>query len=77
VYAVDRHQIVTPDQVEVIAPVPGKPGAEPNGAWLTLTACHPKYSAAQRYIVFAKMVRTYPRHQGLPSGTLDVPGKGS
>lgn len=77
VYAVDRHQIVTPDQVEVIAPVPGKPGAEPNGAWLTLTACHPKYSAEQRYIVFAKMVRTYPRAQGLPSGTLDVPGKRS
>lgn len=76
-YAVDRHQIVTPDQVEVIAPVPGKPGAQPNGAWLTLTACHPKYSAAQRYIVFAKLVRTYPRAQGLPSGTLDDPGKQS
>jgi sortase A len=77
VYAVDRHEIVSPFAVEVIAPVPGKPGAEPNGSWLTLTACHPKYSAAQRYVVFAKLVRTYPRAEGLPSGTLDVPGKKS
>jgi sortase A len=76
-YAVDRHQIVLPTQVEVIAPVPGKPGAQPNGAWLTLTACHPKYSAAERYVVFAKLVRTYPRAQGLPAGTLDVPAKKS
>jgi sortase A len=42
-----------------------------------MTACHPKYSAAQRYIVFAKLVRTYPRAQGLPAGTLDVPGQKS
>ena len=77
VYAVDRHEIVLPTQVEVIAPVPDKPGAKPNGAWLTLTACHPKYSAAERYVVFAKLVRTYPRAQGLPSGTLDVPPKKS
>ena len=76
-YAVDRHEIVLPTQVEVIAPVPGKPGARPNGAWLTLTACHPKYSAAQRYVVFAKLVGTYPRAQGLPAGTLDVPAKKS
>ena len=77
VYAVDRHEIVLPTQVEVIAPVPGKPGARPNGAWLTLTACHPKYSAAQRYVVFAKLVQTYPRAQGLPAGTLTVPAKKS
>jgi sortase A len=77
VYAVDSHEIVAPTEVEVIAPVPNKPGAEPNGAWLTMTACHPKYSAAQRYIVFAKLVRTYARAQGLPAGTLDVPAKKS
>jgi sortase A len=73
VYAVDGHEVVAPTEVEVIAPVPNKPGAEPNGAWLTLTACHPKYSAAQRYVVFAKLVQTYPRATGLPAGTLDAP----
>jgi sortase A len=77
VYAVDGHEIVQPTAVEVIAPVPNKPGAKPNAAWLTMTACHPKYSAAQRYILFAKLVRTYPREQGLPAGTLAVPGKSS
>ena len=77
VYAVERHAIVAPTAVDVIAPVPQKPGARPNGAWLTLTACHPKYSAAQRYISFAKLVRTYPRAAGLPAGTLDVPGRES
>ena len=27
-----------------------------DGAWLTLTTCHPKFSARQRLIVFAEMV---------------------
>ena len=74
-YAVERHDIVAPTAVEVVAPVPEKPGARPNAAYLTLTACHPKYSAAQRYVVFAKLVRTYPRAGGLPAGALQVPGK--
>ncbi len=75
VYAVERHDIVAPTAVEVVAPVPEKPRARPNAAYLTLTACHPKYSAAQRYVVFAKLVRTYPRAGGLPAGALQVPGK--
>jgi sortase A len=75
VYAVQRHAIVSPSAVEVLAPVPERPGAKAAEGWLTLTACHPKYSAAERYVVFAKLVRTYPRAEGLPAGTLDVPGK--
>jgi sortase A len=74
VYAVQRHAIVDPGAVEVIAPVPDQPGAKPAEAWLTMTACHPKYSAAQRYIVHAKLVQVYPRDAGLPEGTLAVPG---
>ncbi|MEN8114332.1 MAG: sortase [Actinomycetota bacterium] len=27
-----------------------------DGAWLTLTTCHPKFSARQRLIVFAELV---------------------
>lgn len=75
VYAVQRHVIVSPSSVEVITPVPQQPAAKPTEAWLTMTACHPKYSAAQRYIVFAKLLKTYPHGAGLPAGTLDVPGK--
>jgi sortase A len=76
VYAVKRHRIVVPTQVEVVAPVPDEPGAKPTERWLTLTACHPKYSAAQRYIVFAQLTKSYPRAQGLPAGTLAAPRKG-
>jgi len=51
---VPGQQIVTPDRVDVIAPVPGRDAAAaPAGAYLTLTTCHPKYSARQRLIVHA------------------------
>lgn len=73
VYAVKRHEIVSPSDVQVIAPVPDEPGVKPTERWMTMTACHPKYSAAQRYIVFAQLVKTYPRADGLPVGTLAVP----
>jgi len=73
VYAVDRHVIVTPGQVEVIAPVPQQPGAKPSAAWMTLTACHPKYSAEKRYVVFAKLVQTFPRAKGLPASFMAAP----
>lgn len=76
VYAVKRHEIVTPTDVRVIAPVPDKPGAKPTQRWLTVTACHPKYSAAQRYVVFAQLVKTYSRADGLPVGTLASPKGG-
>jgi sortase A len=73
VYSVDRHVIVTPDQVEVIAPVPQHPGATPEQAWMTMTACTPRFSAAQRYIVFAKLVKRFPRASGLPASLMAVP----
>jgi sortase A len=73
VYAVDRHLIVTPDQIQVIAPVPQAPGARPSQAWLTMTACHPRYSASQRYVVFAKLVKALPRASGLPASYMAVP----
>lgn len=73
VYAVKRHVIVAPTTVDVLDPVPQRPGVRPTAAWLTMTACHPKYSAAQRYVVFAQLVRVYPHAGGLPPGTLSVP----
>ncbi len=76
VYAVKRHVIVAPTDVEVIAAVPEKVGAKPTERWLTMTACHPKYSAAQRYVVFAELEKTYPRAKGLPAGILAAPKGG-
>jgi sortase A len=75
VYAVDRHVIVTPDRVEVIAPVPERPGAQPTEAWMTMTACHPKFSARERYVVFAKLVKSIPRADGLPASFMAVPAR--
>ena len=46
-YAVEKHEIVDPSQVEIVDDV----GYER----LVLTACHPLYSAAQRWAVFAKL----------------------
>lgn len=49
-------QIVRPSDVEVISPTPGGPArGEASGAYLTLTTCHPKYSAEQRLIIHARL----------------------
>ena len=45
--------IVKPSDYDVIAPVPGDPSAQPIQKLLTLTTCHPKFSAAERLIVHA------------------------
>jgi len=73
VYAVGRHVIVTPDHTEVLAPVPQQPGMKPTKAWMTMTACHPKYSARERWVVFAELVRSIPRSEGLPASLMAVP----
>jgi sortase A len=72
VYALDRHVIVTPSQVEVIAPMPQHPGVIPTEVWMTLTACHPEYSARERYVIFAKLLRTIPRASG-PASVMAIP----
>lgn len=73
VYVVDRHVIVTPDHVEVLDPVPQQPGVQPRQAWMTMTTCTPEFSASQRYVVFARLVKTIPRASGLPASFMAVP----
>ena len=49
-------QIVRPSDVQVISPTPGGPPDGPAGdAYMTLTTCHPKYSAQQRLIIHARL----------------------
>jgi sortase A len=48
-YTVEKHEVVDPSNVGIIKPV----GYDR----LVLTACHPPYSAAQRWAVFAKLTR--------------------
>src|SRR5674476_1316803 len=73
VYAAQSGVMVTPNHVDVIAPVPQHPGATPTEAWMTMTACHPKFSAQQRYVVFSKLMRIFTRAGGLPASFMAVP----
>jgi sortase A len=66
VYKVTGQEIVKPSAVEVVAPVPDKPGVKPTKALLTLTTCNPKFNNYQRLIVHAQLVSTVPRNPALP-----------
>uniref|UniRef100_UPI003B3B196E class E sortase n=1 Tax=Micromonospora sp. TaxID=1876 RepID=UPI003B3B196E len=66
VYKVYQSRIVRPDQVEVVAPVPGEPNAKATRKLLTLTTCNPKFDNYQRLIVHAELDRTQPKSQGPP-----------
>jgi len=46
-YEVEGHEVVSPERFEVTRPV----GYER----IVLTACHPEYSAAQRWVVYARL----------------------
>ncbi len=61
VYEVSGSDIVLPGDVDVIDPVPGRPGATPEEAVLTMTSCHPTYSAEERFVVHGALVSTVPR----------------
>ncbi|MDL4816759.1 class E sortase [Actinomadura opuntiae] len=61
VYKVTDRRIVKPTEVDVTAPVPFHPGRRPTGRMITLTTCHPKYSAAKRMIIFGALASAVPR----------------
>ena len=67
VYQVTSKKVVQPSDVSVTAPVPGHPKKDPTQRLITLTTCNPKYSAAQRLIVFGRMVTSIPRAKGARS----------
>lgn len=66
-YRVTSTEIVSPREVDVIAPVPRDPTAVPTQRMLTLTTCHPMFSARQRYIVYAVLDSWQPRSAGEPA----------
>jgi len=47
-------QIVDPSNLGVVLPMPEQPGAKPRLRLLTLTTCHPKFSARERLIIHAQ-----------------------
>jgi sortase A len=72
VYRVTGHEIVEPTQTSVLLPVPGEPDAEATAAVLTMTSCHPEFSARQRYVVHAKLAASYPHARGVPADVWEV-----
>jgi len=67
VYRVTSWEIVRPYQTEVIAPVPGRPGEAPTERYITLTTCHPMFSARERYIVHGVLDYWAPVADGIPA----------
>lgn len=67
VYKVVQTRIVLPTQVEVVAPVPGRPGVRPTQAMVTLTTCNPKFDNYQRLIVHGELSRKQARSAGQPA----------
>ncbi|GGS18857.1 class E sortase [Actinokineospora fastidiosa] len=63
-------RIVSPGQGEVVAPVPGLPGAENSVGeqvtLMTLTTCHPRFSDRERLIVHAVMVKQWEKDPNNP-----------
>ena len=66
VYEVVSDEIVHPSQVEVIGPVPNEPGVVPTERMITLTTCHPLYSAAQRWITYGEFSYWIDKEEGMP-----------
>ena len=71
VYRVTSSQVVLPPDVEVIAPVPNEPGAAPTERYITLTTCHPMFSARERYIVHGVLDHWATTSSGTPAELLE------
>jgi len=65
-YKVIGHEIVKPTAVQVVAPVPDKPGATPTQKLLTLTTCNPKFNNYERLIVHAQLADQVKRDPAKP-----------
>jgi len=60
-------QVVDPREIGVVAPVPDRAGVQPTRRLLTLTTCHPKFSARLRLVIHALLEGSpRPASQGPP-----------
>jgi sortase A len=68
-------QIVLPTKLSVISPTPDAPAsAAPSGSYLTLTTCHPRFSARQRLVIHAKLEGTGTSKADQPHGPPELHG---
>jgi sortase A len=64
-------EIVTPDAGRVLDPVPDHPDLQATTALMTMTTCHPKFTASHRMIVYSKLVTRLPNtNLAMPASVL-------
>ncbi len=66
-------EYVQPSDTEVLLDVPQVPGAQTGERYITLTACSPLYSLAERIIAYGVFESFQPRAEGPPKALTDPP----
>jgi sortase A len=60
VYTLTKDQIVKPEAVWVVDPVPGMPGTDPTEALLTIVTCEPRWGSTSRWIWWGELTEVLP-----------------
>lgn len=55
VYVVTRQEIVPANALDVLLPVPRRPGLSADTARMTLTTCHPRWGSSHRLVVYTEL----------------------
>ncbi|WP_169250805.1 class E sortase [Brevibacterium sp. 'Marine'] len=70
-YTFRNFDIILPDAVEVLSPVPDAPDFKGKDRILTMTACNPMFSARERYVAYAELTDWTPAGNGAPDSIKD------
>ncbi|WP_228282601.1 class E sortase [Brevibacterium atlanticum] len=70
-YTFRNFDIILPDAVEVLSPVPAEPDYKGKDRILTMTACNPMFSARERYVAYAELTDWTPASDGAPDNIKD------
>lgn len=66
-YVFRNQEIVLPDRMDVLLPVPTQPGAVPEQRLLTLTSCNPRFGSEERIIAYSVFDSWQPLSAGPPA----------
>jgi len=66
-YVIDSNQIVDPTDVEVVLPVPNRPGVKPTEKLITLTTCNPRWASTERLIYWGHLDSVMSKAAGVPA----------
>lgn len=66
-YVFRNNEIVLPNQVDVLLPVPTDAKAKPTQRFMTMTSCNPRFGASERIIAYSVMDSWQPASAGPPA----------